>query len=592
MLITEFREIIFLDTEFRQPKGDRIKGFHALAAMAMNSGQVWKFDGDQLAGMKTNPLPTGDDVLYVGWALSAEWQFFYGLGWAIPKHAIDLRYTFLRWRNGNQTLPPPPEKGMAKTGLLNALRLFSIPTSTDSTHKAEMRQLCIDNEVLPHEHRQAVLDYCLEDVRPLMPLLQKLLPTAGPLEQVLHAGRYAKAEAAMAFEGIPIDTESFQSLSAGIDKHIAGLVEAAADEYPFFLPSGIISSKLLAAYLIPRGIAWERTTGGQLKTDADYLKAAAAEHPELSGAYEIARLAATLGDIKRMPVGTDGRCRYFMNSFGTVSGRSAGSLNPFICKKWVRSLVKPPEGYAFVNADWSSQEIGIAAYLSGDANMKAVYQAAVDGQDVYMKFAELAGLVPVGARREDHELMRSRAKVTFLASNYGAAAGTIADKLKVSKAEASRLLRIYADTFSQYVNWGRDIQNFAFQRGELQTRWGWRRLIGPDPTRRSGLPNPRSILNWPVQATGAELMRMAAILCVENGLRICGTVHDSLMLVAPLELADEHAAALKTIMIDVTETALGMPSAVDLTIARYPDRYFDEDGRADWEENSKRFGLA
>ena len=52
---------------------------------------------------------------------------------------------------------------------------------------------------------------------------------------------------------------------------------------------------------------------------------------------------------------------------------------------WIRGFIKPPPGHAIAYIDWSSQEVGIAAALSGDENMMADYAAG----DPYI---ELAGL--------------------------------------------------------------------------------------------------------------------------------------------------------------------------------------------------------
>ena len=391
MEYSQFSKVVFLDFEFRCPKGDNIRAVHCLVAMELYSGEIWKYDAEQLSAMTTNPLPTGDDVLYVGYAVSAEWQCFLKLGWDIPENVVDLRYEFLRWRNGNAELPKP-EKGVARTGLLFALRVFNVLTTTDSQHKSDMRQLCIDNDILPTEHRQAVIDYCEEDVRPLPQLLNKLLPTAGAMSQVLFRGRYAEVEASCSSCGIPMDTENLEKLVGNSKQHIAKIAEESS--FDFFMPSGEISQRKFASYLITNDMPWERTAGDLLATDADTLKESIETYPQMAEAYEVVRTKALLQDLSNLPVGSDGRCRYFQNCFGTVTGRHAASQNPFSMKRWIRYLIQPTKGKAFVSADWKSQEIGIAGYLSNDANMKEVFQAAVEGGDVYMRFAELAGLVP------------------------------------------------------------------------------------------------------------------------------------------------------------------------------------------------------
>lgn len=51
-----------------------------------------------------------------------------------------------------------------------------------------------------------------------------------------------------------------------------------------------------------------------------------------------------------------------------------------------------------------------------------------------------------------------------------------------------------------------------------------------------------------MQANGAEMMRIAVINAVEAGIEVCMPVHDALLIHAPLEHIDAHAAQLSTIM--------------------------------------------
>ena len=41
--------------------------------------------------------------------------------------------------------------------------------------------------------------------------------------------------------------------------------------------------------------------------------------------------------------------------------------------KWLRGLIKPPEGYGISYLDWGGQEFGTAAALSQDKNMREAY---------------------------------------------------------------------------------------------------------------------------------------------------------------------------------------------------------------------------
>ena len=91
--------------------------------------------------------------------------------------------------------------------------------------------------------------------------------------------------------------------------------------------------------------------------------------------------------------------------------------------------------------------------------------------------------------------------------------------------------------------------------------------------------NIRSILNWPMQSNGAEMMRLAASMAVEDGLMSLRPVHDAFLLEAPIGEIEEHPR-LAAIMVRASEIILGngRRCRVDQNIVRAPDRYMDDRG--------------
>jgi hypothetical protein len=84
------RDIIVLDTEFitRTDVGKCVVPVF-LGAISLVTGKEWRV---RLLPLKVIPcpLPMGDDVLYVGFSLTAEWSVFKAMGWALPSKSIDL----------------------------------------------------------------------------------------------------------------------------------------------------------------------------------------------------------------------------------------------------------------------------------------------------------------------------------------------------------------------------------------------------------------------------------------------------------------------------------------------------------------------
>jgi hypothetical protein len=84
-----------------------------------------------------------------------------------------------------------------------------------------------------------------------------------------------------------------------------------------------------------------------------------------------------------------------------------------------------------------------------------------------------------------------------------------------------------------------------------------------------------------MQAHGAEMMRIACILAVERGIKLCAPIHDASLIEAPLDQIDSEVVRLKECMTEASEAVLGDGKVcrVDADIVRYPDRYMDEHGQ-------------
>ena len=112
--------------------------------------------------------------------------------------------------------------------------------------------------------------------------------------------------------------------------------------------------------------------------------------------------------------------------------------------------------------------------------------------------------------------------------------------------------------------------------GRLISEFGWRVLVGKDA-------NPRSMRNFPMQANGAEMMRLAACLATEAGVRVCAPIHDAFLIEASLEEIENETLRMQRFMQEASEIVLpGFPLKTDAKIVRYPDRYSDPRGEKMW----------
>jgi DNA polymerase-1 len=91
----------------------------------------------------------------------------------------------------------------------------------------------------------------------------------------------------------------------------------------------------------------------------------------------------------------------------------------------MRGLIKPEFGKSLAYIDWSQQEFGIAAALSGDENMMRAYESG----DPYLEFAKLAEAVPPNATKESHPSERALYKECVLATQYGMGKDSLARRI-------------------------------------------------------------------------------------------------------------------------------------------------------------------
>ena len=296
-------------------------------------------------------------------------------------------------------------------------------------------------------------------------------------------------------------------------------------------------------------------------------------HPRVS---PIRELRSTLSGMRlsALQVGDDGRNRCLLSPFRSITGRNQLSTSRFIFgpSAWLRGLIRPQPGHGLAYLDWSQQEFGIAAALSGDAAMKAAYASG----DPYLEFAKQAGAVPADATKKTHEKERNLFKACVLAVQYGMGEASLAARIGQPVAKARQLLELHRRVYRRFWTWSDAAVDEAILGGKLWTGFGWQLHTKSDP-------NPRSIRNFPMQAGGAEMLRIATVLLIESGVRMVAPVHDAVLIEAPLDELDATVEAAQALMKKASNIVLdGFELGSDSVVVRYPDRYADARGAVMW----------
>jgi DNA polymerase I len=95
--------------------------------------------------------------------------------------------------------------------------------------------------------------------------------------------------------------------------------------------------------------------------------------------------------------------------------------------------------------------------------------------------------------------------------------------------------------------------------------------------------NERSLRNFPMQANGAEMLRLACCLATERRIQVCAPVHDAVLICASLDRLEADLTRMREAMREASRIVLnGFELGTDAHVVRYPDRYMDERGAAMW----------
>jgi hypothetical protein len=330
-----------------------------------------------------------------------------------------------------------------------------------------------------------------------------------------------------------------------------------------------------ADYLTRKGIPWPRLASGALALDDDTFREMARVYPAEVGPIREVRYTLAQLRLNDLAVGADGRNRVLLSAFAARTGRNQPSNARFIFgpSTWLRSLIRPGSGRAMAYVDWSAQELGIAAALSGDEAMQEAYLSG----DPYIWLARRVGAVPPYATKKTHAGEREQFKVVSLGVLYGLSADGLARRLNVPPCRGRELLQYHQATFRRFWRWSEQVETQGMLTSRLTTVFGWPVHVGADA-------NPRSLRNFPMQANGAEMLRLACCLATERGIHVCCPVHDALLVEGPSDGIEAVVEETQRAMREASELVLpGFPLRTDAKIVRHPDRYADDRGRRMWD---------
>ena len=402
----------------------------------------------------------------------------------------------------------------------------------------------------------------------------------------------------MKLRGVPIDMDALLDLKQTLETDIEAVKErifnTAGRKFTvtsnserqrlLFLPRDQGGRGLKATVLTPGGKEKERA--GTPLTIADYSVSAEALEAfrgqdllvdqlleytglaKLLSTYVLPYLEGKRTDKNATALVDDGRIHTDFNQIGAATGRFSSS-NPNLQNvpgsrteygRKIRDLFIAPPGHTLVVADYSQIEPRLIAGFSRDPIMLQTYK---DGGDIYTAIGSKMGVD------------RKAGKVLVLSIAYGVGPDKISKQIGCTPDDAKTLLREFSAQFPKVDQLKAKVVREAMSKdGEpyVSTLTGRRRYL-PDlfsDTFWMKLRAQRQAFNTLIQGTAADIMKMAIVeanYSIPEGAYITLTVHDELVVVTPIDLADETAEAVRQSMEGIRIPGLRVPLVAEVSVA-------------------------
>jgi DNA polymerase-1 len=543
-----------------------------LVAIEMRTGRVIRQWQDEFTSTAPYRLDAG--ALFVSYLTTAEFGCHIVLGWPAPTHALDAYVEFRHFVNDGAAKAEDREKGFYS---LDGALLYFCENGIDTAHKKDMRGRIMQGPPFSADEREQILAYCETDVRALMRLVRHLAPTVRSWPHAMARCAVTWALAQEQHRGVPMDRSRLDPikqlwnpirLDMAIEKNRAYGVYEIVDGQPHW------RRERFAAYVRYHGMVWPTYEDGRLIETQQVFREMAGRYPQVETLREI---KYTLGKLRLndLAVGADGRNRVLLGPYGTKTGRNAPSTTKFVFgpAKWLRFMIAPPPGRVLIHRDYMQQEVRIAAIISGDRELLA----ACESGDVYLGIAEQLGFVRESMAPSELGAVRDMFKTVVLGILYGLGAKALALRTGIMLFTAYEILARLRARFHVFFEFAEYAVDHAGLDLEISTQFGWTMQCP------SGI-NPRTVRNFPIQASASEILHAAIVLAERRGLHLVAPVHDALMCEAAAEHEEEAAAALDRVMRDAAAVVLrGHELPTDKQAVRFGSHFFDKRGAEMWQ---------
>lgn len=377
--------------------------------------------------------------------------------------------------------------------------------------------------------------------------------------------------------GVKINQDALAELSKNLEK------DALEEQEAIFKIAGtefnIASPKQLGVILFDElklSDKAKKTKTGQYATGEEVLSKLAGEHEiaeRILRFREYQKLRSTYVDaLPKMVSPVDNKIHTDYNQAVAATGRLS-SNNPNLQNIPVRTergreirkaFIPSSDNHTLFSADYSQIELRIMAAFSEDESMVNAFK---NGIDIHSTTAAKVFKVAL----EDVEPgMRRKAKEVNFGLIYGTSAFGLAQNLKISRTEASEIIKSYWEEFPAIKSYMDRIVNEARDQEFVETILGRRRYLRDINSRNMTLRGhaERNAINAPIQGSAADMIKVAMIN-IHNWMKeeqlqskMILQVHDELV----FDVINEELDIIQTKVPEFMKNAIKMEVPMDVGV--------------------------
>ncbi|MDX1903152.1 MAG: DNA polymerase I [Thermonemataceae bacterium] len=428
---------------------------------------------------------------------------------------------------------------------------------------------------------EQIKEYAAEDADITLQLKNKLAPIIekNHLRKLFEEVETPLIEVLASIErnGVSLDTKALKESSEILEIEIRNLEQKIYEQAGRSF--NIASPKQLGEVLFDELRIMDKpkkTKTGQYATGEEILSKLSENHPIVADILEIRELqklkSTYIDALPALLSSVDGKIHTSFNQAITATGRLS-STNPNLQnipiktakgREIRKAFIPSSEDFLMLSADYSQIELRLMAAFSQDETLLEAFEKELD---IHTATAAKIYKVPLEEVNSD---MRRKAKTANFAILYGSTGFNLANQLKISVSEASKLVETYYNEFRAIKKFKDEMIQKAREQEYVETILGRKRYLRGinESNKVVAGHSERNAVNTPIQGSAADMIKVAMIkihkFLKENKLqsKMILQVHDELV----FEVHTSEIEIMKENVIKLMKNAIALPVPIEVEV--------------------------